>query len=58
METQQEDQIRRRAYEFWEREGRPDGRAEDFWEQALRSIVGQARSDTSERPDVAGSSSV
>jgi hypothetical protein len=29
-----EEKIRRLAYELWEREGSPEGRAEDFWEQA------------------------
>ncbi len=29
-----EDRIRRRAYEIWEREGRPDGRASEHWYRA------------------------
>lgn len=27
--------VRERAYALWEQEGRPDGRAEDFWQRAL-----------------------
>lgn len=39
MDDQKEhDRIRRRAYEIWEREGSPEGRAEEFWERAETSI--------------------
>ncbi|WP_061146663.1 DUF2934 domain-containing protein [Caballeronia arvi] len=39
MDEQKElDRIRRRAYEIWEREGSPEGRAEEFWQQALTSL--------------------
>lgn len=27
--------VRERAYALWEQEGRPDGRAEEFWQRAL-----------------------
>ena len=33
-----DDQIRARAYELWEREGRPDGRHAIHWFQALHEI--------------------
>ena len=33
-----EDRIRRRAYEIWEREGRPDGRASEHWYEAAREL--------------------
>ena len=29
-----ERRVRERAYLMWEREGRPEGRAEEFWERA------------------------
>jgi hypothetical protein len=29
-----EDRIRQRAYEIWEREGRPDGQAKEHWDRA------------------------
>lgn len=32
------DRIRERAFELWQREGSPDGRAEDHWQQAEREI--------------------
>ena len=39
MDDQKEqDRIRRRAYEIWERDGSPDGRAEEFWQQAISSL--------------------
>jgi len=33
-----EDRIRRRAYEIWEREGRPHGRDWDHWVKAAEEI--------------------
>jgi hypothetical protein len=30
-----EDRVRRRAHEIWEREGRPEGRQEEHWRQAM-----------------------
>jgi hypothetical protein len=30
--------LARRAYEIWEREGRPEGRALDHWMQAEREL--------------------
>jgi hypothetical protein len=33
------ERIRQRAYEIWEREGRPEGREQEHWEQAEREIA-------------------
>ncbi|WP_082766043.1 DUF2934 domain-containing protein [Paramesorhizobium deserti] len=44
MDTGREEQIKARAYEIWEQEGRPQGRARDHWEQARREIDGDAAS--------------
>ncbi|AZO41512.1 DUF2934 domain-containing protein [Mesorhizobium sp. M7D.F.Ca.US.005.01.1.1] len=33
-----EERIKRRAYEIWEREGRPAGREEEHWDQAVQEI--------------------
>ena len=33
-----ETELRTRAYEIWEAEGRPDGRAEEHWEQAREEL--------------------
>ncbi|RYY02538.1 MAG: DUF2934 domain-containing protein [Gammaproteobacteria bacterium] len=41
-----ENRIREYAYQIWESEGRPNGRADQHWEQANRSL--EAESDSSE----------
>jgi hypothetical protein len=33
-----EDRIRQRAHEIWEREGRPDGKAESHWHRAAQDL--------------------
>ncbi len=33
-----EQRIRERAYSLWEEEGRPEGRADEFWERARKLI--------------------
>ncbi|MDH6149493.1 MULTISPECIES: DUF2934 domain-containing protein [Paraburkholderia] len=33
-----EEKIRVRAYELWEKDGSPDGRADECWEQARAQI--------------------
>lgn len=33
-----EEKIRVRAYELWEKDGSPDGRADEYWEQARAQI--------------------
>ena len=42
-----QEQRRRRAYDLWEREGRPDGRADDHWRAAEQ---GDARSGPASDP--------
>lgn len=39
---QDQDGIRRRAYEIWEQEGRPEGRHEAHWAQASREMEERA----------------
>ena len=48
-----EQHIRQRAYEIWEQEGRPDGREDEHWAQALREIEaeGIAPAPTAEAPE-------
>lgn len=36
-----EERIRRRAYEIWDREGRPDGEHERHWQQAEKELEGE-----------------
>ena len=38
---EREEQIRRRAHELWEQEGKPGGREMDFWLRAEREIAGK-----------------
>jgi hypothetical protein len=45
---EQDDQVRRRAHELWENDGRPEGREMDFWLQAEREI-GEAGKETDQR---------
>ena len=40
---QREERIRRRAYEIWEREGRPEGRASEHWYEAARELESKGR---------------
>ena len=40
-----EQRIRLRAYEIWEREGRPEDRHQAHWQQAAREIAAESVSD-------------
>lgn len=40
MDTREE-RIKRRAYEIWEREGRPTGREQEHWDRAVQEIEGE-----------------
>ena len=35
-----DDEVRARAYAKWEEAGRPDGREEEFWQEARRELGG------------------
>lgn len=39
MEVNHDDEIRARAYQLWEEEGRPEGRAEQHWFTARESLA-------------------
>jgi hypothetical protein len=34
--------VRARAYDIWEREGRPEGRHDEHWRQAQQELAGEA----------------
>ena len=38
MESPTEKQILNRAYQIWERNGRPEGREDEFWHQAEQEL--------------------
>lgn len=44
-EPPREHEISRRAYEKWEREGRPHGRDKDHWQEAERELAGETGRD-------------
>ena len=33
-----EEEIKKRAYEIWERHGRPKGKEDEFWQQAVQEL--------------------
>lgn len=37
-----EEQVRRRAYEMWEADGRPEGRDQQYWFKAMAELAGAA----------------
>jgi hypothetical protein len=37
-DVSREEKIRVRAYELWEKDGSPEGRADEYWEQARAQI--------------------
>lgn len=47
MQGDREDRIRHRAYEIWERDGRPEGRGESHWAQACAEIEAEDRAASS-----------
>jgi hypothetical protein len=38
MTNPSEEQIRARAYELWEEAGKPEGRDDEFWQQAEQAL--------------------
>jgi hypothetical protein len=40
---QDEERVRQRAHEIWEKAGRPDGQHDAHWEQACREIEAEQR---------------
>ena len=47
MENDREAEIRKKAYEKWENEGRRDGDHERHWDEAVRETSGDVESDPS-----------
>ncbi|MFL9959066.1 DUF2934 domain-containing protein [Paraburkholderia nemoris] len=40
-----EEKIRARAYELWEKDGSPEGRADEYWERARAQIDEEESAD-------------
>ena len=51
MADEREDRIRQRAYEIWEREGRPEGREERHWDAAKEEISIEESQGQATRPN-------
>ena len=49
-----EERIKRRAYEIWEREGRPTGREQEHWDQAVQEIEAEGPEAEREAVPVVG----
>ena len=49
-----EEAIRERAYTIWQREGQPDGRQDEHWQQALEELSAEAAAAGSPVEGVAG----
>ena len=47
-----EARVRRRAYELWEQDGRPDGRGDEFWNEAWDDIT--SNGEQASRPTTDG----
>ena len=43
MDEEFEYHIRHRAYELWEKSGRPAGKHQEFWEAAERELLAQRK---------------
>ncbi|WP_338720853.1 DUF2934 domain-containing protein [Devosia sp. XK-2] len=43
-----QEKIRDRAYQLWDRAGQPDGREQEFWYDAERELAEEDAVDTSE----------
>lgn len=50
MDWKLEARIRERAYQIWEREGRPEGRDFDHWTRAVAEVSAEAGGDKGPAP--------
>jgi len=55
MNNRRDDQIRRRAHQIWEREGRQHGQHEKHWHQASREVDDEEASGGGSRRESANS---
>ena len=45
QERGEDEQVRKRAYELWEQEGKPDDRHDEFWHQAQAEIASSGKDE-------------
>lgn len=48
MQTLDQEKVRDRAYQLWDRAGQPEGRDQEFWFDAERELAEEDEFDTSE----------
>ena len=46
-----EQEIKARAYQIWERHGRPESRDEEFWQLAEQELRNEDKSSPTRTPD-------
>ena len=46
-----EDRVRDRAYALWEKDGRPDGRSDEYWQQARSEVDAEEAEPGNESPE-------
>jgi hypothetical protein len=46
-----EKEIKNRAYEIWERNGKPEGKEDEFWQQAEQELRNLDKSSPLRTPD-------
>ena len=51
MSEPSEKDITNRAYEIWERHGRPEGREDEFWALAQQELRNEDKANTLRTPD-------
>jgi len=44
-------EISARAYQLWEKNGRPEGKEEEFWHQAAQELLNEDKSSPLRTPD-------
>ncbi|WP_322102586.1 DUF2934 domain-containing protein [Paraburkholderia sp. J41] len=45
MNVEREERIRRRAYQLWEDDGAPEGKADEYWGRAEKQISAEYAAD-------------
>jgi len=45
-----QNEIRIVAHQLWERDGRPDGKADDYWHAAVKLLSDESHADETETP--------
>ena len=51
MSEPNEQEIRERAHQIWERAGKPEGREDDFWHAAEQELRNEDKASPTRTPD-------